>query len=483
MSRSRPEAAIDAAGALDVRPTASGADVVAAASAQVVGRLRYRTCAPDGAPRVGGRRGFAEIDSYILDPAVVARLVAYADADGGPRTIPLPACTRAESRSGLLPWAVFVAVVLAAVAWSVRDGTLSLAIRLPHLVPIVIQVALYAYWSLYWGGVAVQARSLLWQIALAFALDAFLSFARFRSWRVGLSPVPIVLSANLFAWFDPTGAVIVVATAMLTKVLVRRAGRHVFNPSAAGLSAGAAYAVFAVHTSNGWWNGLFHVEHLPPNITELVLVLGLFPLVRFRLALIPLGAALGFTLPCGLVASAPNLVFPGILIAITLFASDPATTPRTAGGRLLFGLFVGLGMVAISNALLATGHPDDFSKVLPVPLANLLAPTFDRLAAVLFDRTVTRALDPRWTLLHAGLWVAAVGAFLATQKAGSFEAAAHWTYQTELVVRDADDVPRCAANPAFCRPFSLVSEVLAWRRASASLPFSPPSPPPQSEMR
>ena len=52
-----------------------------------------------------------------------------------------------------------------------------------------------------------------------------------------------------------------------------------------------------------------------------------------------------------------------------------------------------------------------------------------------------------------------------------FEPALHWNWGTPLVVRDADDVPRCASNPVFCKPFMFAQEVALWReRARAPRP-------------
>ncbi len=444
---------------LALRPTEDGAVVVDARTGQKpLGDLRFSHCTPLGSHASAGDLGWADVQVYSVRPGVLERLIAYANAHGGPRIHLLPACTNDDD---LLGWPVAMAVLLAIVMWGVRDGRFGLMIRAPHLVPVVIQLSLYLYWSLYWTGVATRLPSLVAQIVLAFALDAAFSFARFRRWRVGLSPLPIVLSANLFAWLGATDSVIAITVAMATKTFLRRGGRHIFNPSAAGLTVGALY--LALVPSSGW-AGIFHFENLPPNMAEVVLLLGLFPLYRFRLSLIPLGALSGFLFRPHALQDAPNLAYPGILLAVTLFAADPATTPRSPGGCFLFGLFVGVGIALGSNLLLAHGHPDDFAKVLPVPVANLLAPTFDRVAGRILVGWVAQPFAARWNALHVLLWVAVIGAHLASQKKDTFEAGRHWTYQTPTIRRDADDVPRCAANPAFCRPFAFVAEVQRWRQ-------------------
>jgi hypothetical protein len=342
-----------------------------------------------------------------------------------------------------------------------RRGRVALDVRLPHVVPVAIQLSIYLYWSIYWPGVAEHAPSIVLQIALAYAVEAWLSFLRFGAWRVGLGPLPVVLSANLFAWFDPLGSIIVVCVAMGSKTLLRYRGRHLFNPSAAGLVAGGLYLWLSPGST---WDGLFHTQNLAPNLVEVVLALSVVPLLRFGLGLIPLGGVMAMLL---LPLSGPSVTQPGMIIALALFASDPATTPKTQPGRLLYGLFVGTAVLVASTLLSSHGHPDDFAKVLPVPIANVLAPAFDTLVERYRWLVPSRLLAPRWNVAFVALWLLIVLGRHVGYKPAQFEAALHWTYGTPLVVRDGDDIPRCANNPIFCHAFSFAGELEAWssRRA------------------
>jgi len=428
------------------------------AAGRSLGNLRISRCGGSPQYRVHTNRGWVAIAAYDQDPAVVERLVAAAH-DLGPPTAAPPRDERCSSTPKWPPEiaaAAALAALVAIVAALARRGSVKFDVRLPHVVPFAIQFLIYSYWSLYWPGVVAHAPSMVLQIALAFAIEAALSFARSGVWTVGLGPLPIVLSANLFAWFDPIGSVILVFAAIASKTLLRREGRHLLNPSAAGLSAGG---LFLLANPQAVWQGLFHTENLAPNMVELILLLSALPLLRFRLALIPLGAALALS---HLPGPSPGLAIPGTIIAFALFASDPATTPKTPAGRLAYGLFVGASVWATSRLLIAMRSPDDFAKVLPVPLANLLASRFDRLGSLVPSWLNTQLLAPRWNVVHTALWLLVVlGSFIGS-KGRDFEAADHWTYGTPLVVRGADDVPRCADNPAFCRPFAFGAEIAAW---------------------
>jgi hypothetical protein len=386
------------------------------------------------------------------------------------------------------PWLVeaTLAVVIAAavIAWW-RRPTVTWEVRLPHLLPAAIQVLLYAYWSLYWPDVGQHVPSLLLQLAIGFAADAAFSILRFGSWRVGASPLPIVLSANLFAWFDTPGILIVLAVAFASKTYVRRDGRHLLNPSAAGLTAGGLCAAFAPQTIH--FGGVFHTMNLAPNLAELVTVLALLPQLRFRIVSVSIGALMAMWM-----YSNVPIHRPAVLLAIVLLATDPATLPRKEAGKLLFGAFVGLGIGLTSLALRLAGVPDDFSKVMPIPLANALAPQFDRLGAAVSAFLLRRvesspvlsaiasrigtwgapssAGAPRaWSMPNAAMiacWIVMTLPGFREDKRAAFEPALVWTWGTPLVVRDADDVPRCSANPVFCEPFSFYAELKLWRTSS-----------------
>jgi hypothetical protein len=286
---------------------------------------------------------------------------------------------------------------------------------------------------------------------------------RFGSWRVGAAPLPIVLSTNLFAWFSPAGVVLSLVTAFACKALLRRGESHMLNPSAIGLSCGGAVALLAPELVQ--FGGLFHTMNLAPNMAELILLLALVPQARFRILPVSIGAALALR-----AADNPAVLRPPVLLALALLATDPATIPRSDAGRFLFGVFVGASMPVLSILFRHYGLADDFSKVMPIPIANALAPWFDRAgarAAALVKRGRLRGAPPIPNAAFVAGWLALSLAWMGEEKPWSFEPALHWNLGTPLVVRDADDVPRCAHNPVFCKPFTFVDEVALWRDGRA----------------
>jgi hypothetical protein len=444
-------------------------------------------------------RSFAmEIANMSPAPAIVDTLVhaawAIAERDDGAWAFVIPG--RTPRLPHLEVEATVVFVVAAGLIGLLRKGRVSWEVRLPHLLPAAIQVALFAYWAVYWPIVRDHVPSLLVELLMAFAADAAFSFARFGSWRVGASPLPIVLSANLFAWFFTPGIVVFIVVAFASKALLRRGGRHVLNPSAAGLTVGGvctavAPGVFA-------FGGVFHTMNTAPNLAELVVLLALVPQLRFRILPVSIGAVLALWS-----TDNPTVLRPSVLLAVVLLATDPATIPRTDLGKLAFGAFVGFGIAGVSVFLRYVGVPDDFSKVMPIPVANALVPQFDAIGSGIASRVgafwrraaeryargpgieawVRRALAGRPSALLASngalvaLWLLLVVPAFGHGKPMDFEPAIYWTWGTPLVVRDADDVPRCPANPVFCKPFSFVKEVELWRAGGAASGPTPPDGP------
>jgi len=69
-----------------------------------------------------------------------------------------------------------------------------------------------------------------------------------------------------------------------------------------------------------------------------------------------------------------------VFLGMTLLFTDPATSPRTELGRLLYGVLYGLTTVVLYDLLLRFGMPGFYDKLLQVPLLNLSAKRLDQLA-------------------------------------------------------------------------------------------------------
>ncbi len=361
-----------------------------------------------------------------------------------------------------------LALAILAVEGAIRPPTqrAELRIQANHIIPSTIQVILITYWSFYWPEAWDVPRIPL-ELLYAFGLDYLIHRVRRTTWPVGIGPVPIVLSSNLFIRFAPDrfdGILTIVTIALLSKHFLRLRGRHIFNPSAFGL------AVFGLYHHTATWRVDFvdvaHHLNLAPNMAELIFALGLIVALRVPIVAVTFGAAVGLQawhyMPGSLITPWPY--WPPMLLVFTFLATDPVTIPRSGTGRLLFGLGVGFGTGLASNTLVAAGMPDYFGKIVAVPVCNLLAPMMDSLSRLRF---LERLLAARWNVAHVAAYcVIFLLTFDSWRKTGAFEARLHVANQTPLIVSNAGSPPRCAHNPIFCRRFTMLREVELWTNGS-----------------
>lgn len=456
--------------------------------------------APLGTPDQPRTASFAlSIEATTGDPLALAHLEAIAASvrahDAGGFYVPLPADPPAIAAptgpiaraadwlqrhfGGTAPdWrAATTQSALAAAALAAWLALLALVrrARLPlraelkptHLLPSLLQSTLLAYWSLYWTGVFTHLPELAAQLAFALALDLLLQWTARpdQPATVGVAVVPVVLSTNLFVFFqgpDLWLAYTAIAIALCSKHLIRRDGRHVFNPSALGVAiTGAATLIWP---DRFHYLDISHVFNAGPNMLEVIFLLGLIAQLRVPIVLVTLGAtAVMLALVEPQLLPRPSPLWGPIFLALVLLITDPATIPRTPGGKLLFGASFGLCLALISTALESHGHSDFFSKVLPLPLLNLAAPAFDRAAARL-PSPLTVPLAPRFARLHVAAWVALVliALPLTHAKPGGFEHN-HVDPSATPLIAPRDGRATCADNPAWCRPFSFLAELRLWR--------------------
>lgn len=344
---------------------------------------------------------------------------------------------RVQATVGL--WAAFVgwgAAAVVGVLWLHRRDRragrrleVEPRIRTPHWVQLLMHTAVFAYWGWYWEQVAAQVPLLLAQVVFAYLCELLISWRRYGRLRLGFGPWPVVGSTNLFLWWlDPYfGAQFgMLALTYASRELFRwqrgGASTHVFNPSAFGLAVAAlVMVVFEVaHLTWGYRISLALGE--PTFCYEWIFAVGLVVMVLFRVTLTTLGAAAAMVL-AGEVQYAVTGVYPyldtaipiAVFLGMNLLVTDPVTSPRSGGGKLLFGALYGLMVFALYPLLGALGHPpsgDDpglhvtfLDKLLPVPILNLLARPIDRL----FERLPKIPWPVRGgpaNLVHVGLWVA-----------------------------------------------------------------------------
>jgi hypothetical protein len=109
-----------------------------------------------------------------------------------------------------------------------------------------------------------------------------------------------------------------------------------------------------------------------------------------------------------------------VFLGMHLLFTDPATSPRTELGRILYGVLYGLTTVALYDVLLRFGMPGFYDKLLQVPVLNLSVKLLDGLArsprlAAVDPSAWGRALVPRRRhLAYMSVWAMAFVAMSAS---------------------------------------------------------------------
>jgi hypothetical protein len=106
-----------------------------------------------------------------------------------------------------------------------------------------------------------------------------------------------------------------------------------------------------------------------------------------------------------------------VFLGMHLLFNDPATSPRTDLGRIIFGALFGLSAVGLYQLLGSAGMPTFYDKLLQVPLLNLSAKWIDRVASKL--PILPRSLTVRQrSLAYMSIWAVIFAGMRATQGVG-----------------------------------------------------------------
>jgi len=351
-----------------------------------------------------------------------------------------------------------------------RPIPIHLGFRVNHLLQISVQFLVFLYWALYWPPAQVYLLQLAVLTVFAFVVDCVVSMLRYGNWRAGFGPIPVVLSSSLFVWFvgdDTYMAFVMVGLGVASKHLIQRGGRHIFNPSAFGVSMVAIPCLLFPR-----WFGAVDISHqlnTPPNMVEVIFLLALFVHWQVPVILITIGAALSslvMLLVIPLVFHAhpysPSVSWAPIYLGISLLVTDPATTPKRPMAQFLFGFAYMIGF-AVIGSLLNFDHMNYWSKMLPIPIINVLAPSFDRFVAARPTLSVSWLEQGfnRWHVLAWGVLVFAVLCLVPT-KPNYFDPQV--SRAARFTQFDSTGSVTCLTNPVFCRPFSFGREVYMWLR-------------------
>jgi hypothetical protein len=339
--------------------------------------------------------------------------------------------------------ASIIGAAIALFAWSallfgvLRRGqtvAFEVALRPQHYLQAFLQGSLILYWGFYWREVYHAAPLIVAQLLFAYGFDSLLSWTHRRTFALGFGPFPIIFSLTLFFWFkDPWfyWQFVMVAIGFLAKEFLRwqRDGRntHIFNPSSFPLAVVSIFLLLFDATDLTWGFLVAQTEFYPPQMYLAVFLVALPGQYLFGVAPMTLAAVTTVFLFSQVYYAATGSYYfvdahvpIAVFIGMHLLFTDPATSPRTLVGRLMYGALYGLTTVWLYDLLLDANTPGFYDKLLQVPLLNLSVKLLDRLAA----SPKLEALDPsawardwvphRRHLAYMSVWAAAFGAMSAT---------------------------------------------------------------------
>jgi len=340
---------------------------------------------------------------------------------------------------------VGAAVVL--LAWSallfgvLRRGQtvmFEVALRPQHYLQACLQGSLILYWGFYWREVYHAAPLIVAQLLFAYGFDSLLSWTHRRKFALGFGPFPIIFSLTLFFWFkDPWfyWQFVMVAIGLLAKEFLRwqRDGQntHIFNPSSFPLAVVSAFLLLFDATDLTWGFLVAETEFFPPHMYLAIFLVAMPGQYLFGVAPMTLAAVTTTFAFSAIYHSATGSYYfvdshvpIAVFLGMHLLFTDPATSPRTLVGRLMYGVLYGLTTVWLYDLLLSANTPGFYDKLLQVPLLNLSVKLLDRLAA----SPKLKALDPsawarQWVprhrhLAYMGVWATAFVAMSATGHLG-----------------------------------------------------------------
>jgi hypothetical protein len=294
----------------------------------------------------------------------------------------------------------FVFVLSRQVARARRKLFYKVVARPVHYVQLVMHCSIYAYWGWYWREVYHFAPLIIAQLVFAYALDMMVCWSQRDEWILGFGPFPIILSTNLFLWFRDDWfyfQFLMIAVGVLGKEFLkwRREGKltHIFNPSALALFVASVILIATKLTDVTWGIQISASLHRPPYIYFEIFILGLIVQALFGVTLVTLSAAvvlcglnLAYTHWTGVYHFIDSAIPVSVFIGLHLLVTDPATSPRTRLGKIMFGGLYGAGVFVMYGFLSWIAAPEFYDKLLCVPALNLGVRGFDQMGEVIASK-------------------------------------------------------------------------------------------------
>ncbi len=325
--------------------------------------------------------------------------------------------------AALMTWSL----ALGMVGW--RQGRVFAMEFLPvkaHWVQGLVQSAILLWWGYHWANVYVEIPLIITQVIFFYALDALLTWSRGRTWRLGFGPLPIVVSTNLLLWFKHDVfflQYLMLTTGAFAKQFItwERDGRrtHIFNPSAFGQAVFATVLIATGTTNEYTWGTDIAANFEVPYMLLVIFVGGLIVQSLFHVTLMTVAAMFALVLFNELYTATTGLYYfvninvaAPIFLGLHLLITDPATSPRTNVGRVIFGGLYGIGYLVLFRLLDLMEVPLFWDKLLPVPILNLCVPMIDSVVRKgflgRFNHAWENGLDrKRMNFIHMSLWTAA----------------------------------------------------------------------------
>ena len=290
----------------------------------------------------------------------------------------------------LLAWSVLLFGVLR----RRQKVTLEIALRRQHYLQACLQGTLILYWGYYWREVYHAAPLIAAQLLFAYGFDSLLAWTHRRTWALGFGPFPVIFSITLFFWFKDDWfywQFAMVALGFLAKEFLRwrRDGvnTHIFNPSSFPLAAVSVLLLLANASDMTWGFEVAQTEFYPPQMYLAIFLIGMPGQYLFGVTPMTM-AAVVTTFVCSAVYYAATGIFffsdlhvpIAVFLGMHLLFTDPASSPRTELGRIIYGVLYGLTTVLLYDWLLRAGMPGFYDKLLQVPLLNLSVKWLDGLA-------------------------------------------------------------------------------------------------------
>lgn len=302
-----------------------------------------------------------------------------------------------------------------------------------HYVQMLMHSSIYAYWGWYWREVYHHIPLIIAQLLFVYVLDMLVCWSRRDKWILGFGPFPIVLSTNLFLWFRDDWFILqfaLIATGVLCKEFIKwdRDGRrtHIFNPSAIALFIFSIGLLVTQNTHLTWGEEIATTLHRPPHIYLEIFFIGLIVQALFSVTLVTLASAaalyalnLAYTHSTGGYHFIDSNIPVSVFLGLHLLVTDPATSPRSTTGKIIFGGLYGCCVFGLYGLLDSLGAPRFYDKLLCVPVLNLTVRWLDHASASLWARFRRLDFAAAWSprklnYAHMSVWVSLFAVMFAT---------------------------------------------------------------------